>query len=323
MRRLESKTQLLFLRKMGLRDQAKRSGATHVFVPWVVNEPVVDFGLPTGVMIMDLAWRHYPAGWFDQSVEKLDEALRNWICSAEIAFPVSDATAIEVKFAFRGIDEKLCAVPHGAERRNQRRQEPRNKCPVFLTPASMTPNKGHLALLTAAIQLWKEGLDFTLIWMGRGSREGVISEQIAAEELSELQELYRKNESLISGRLDARGFVNYDELEHLYEKADRVILPSTYEGFGLPVLEALERGVRVICSDIAPFIEQVKRYDMESMVSWVKLAESGALMEAIRTAWGEIKNVNKAERKIAVKFRPDIWDWSAAAERYANTLRGL
>jgi len=284
---------------------------------------VVDFGLPTGVMVMDLAWRHDPTGWFDQSVEKLDETLRNWICSAEIAFPVSDSTAIEVKSVFSGIGEKLCVMLRGAEPRIQRQQEPQNKCAVFLTPASMTPNKGHLALLTAAIQLWKEGLDFTLIWMGSRSREVVTSEQIAAEELSELQVLYRKNKLLISGRLDARGFVSYDELEHLYEKADRVISPSTYEGFGLPILEALARGVRVIFLDIATFTEQAKRYDMEPMVSWVRLGESGALMEAIRTVWGEIKNATKGVRKTAVKFRPEIWDWSAAAELYANTLRGV
>ena len=39
------------------------------------------------------------------------------------------------------------------------------------------------------------------------------------------------------------------DLEGLYELADAVVFPSLYEGFGLPVLEAMARGVPVACSD--------------------------------------------------------------------------
>ena len=46
------------------------------------------------------------------------------------------------------------------------------------------------------------------------------------------------------------------ELEGLYRLADCVVLPSLYEGFGLPVLEAMARGVPVACSDI-PALREV------------------------------------------------------------------
>ena len=47
-----------------------------------------------------------------------------------------------------------------------------------------------------------------------------------------------------------------DELEGLYRVAGGVVLTSLYEGFGLPVLEAMVRGVAVACSDI-PALREV------------------------------------------------------------------
>jgi alpha-1,3-rhamnosyl/mannosyltransferase len=38
-------------------------------------------------------------------------------------------------------------------------------------------------------------------------------------------------------------------MEGLYALADAFVFPSLYEGFGLPVLEAMARGVPVACSD--------------------------------------------------------------------------
>ena len=44
------------------------------------------------------------------------------------------------------------------------------------------------------------------------------------------------------------GWVSRDELEALYSAAACFVFPSLYEGFGLPVLEAMTRGVPVACS---------------------------------------------------------------------------
>jgi glycosyltransferase involved in cell wall biosynthesis len=45
------------------------------------------------------------------------------------------------------------------------------------------------------------------------------------------------------------GWVSDEELEGLYAAAAAFVFPSLYEGFGLPVLEAMARGVPVACSD--------------------------------------------------------------------------
>lgn len=55
--------------------------------------------------------------------------------------------------------------------------------------------------------------------------------------------------------LELRGWVPELELERLYAEAYAVVCPSTYEGYGLPVAEALARGQAVVASDIPPHRE--------------------------------------------------------------------
>jgi glycosyltransferase involved in cell wall biosynthesis len=59
----------------------------------------------------------------------------------------------------------------------------------------------------------------------------------------------------VSGDVRPLGFVTATELDGLYALATASVLPSLYEGFGLPVLESLARGVPVACSDIGPLHE--------------------------------------------------------------------
>ncbi|MFF1571828.1 glycosyltransferase family 4 protein [Leifsonia sp. NPDC058292] len=52
------------------------------------------------------------------------------------------------------------------------------------------------------------------------------------------------------------GWVDDAEVERLYAEATAVVIPTLFEGFGLPVLEAMSRGCPVICSDI-PVLHEV------------------------------------------------------------------
>lgn len=44
------------------------------------------------------------------------------------------------------------------------------------------------------------------------------------------------------------GFITDDELVAVYRRAEVFVMPSTYEGFGLPVLEAMRLGTPVVCA---------------------------------------------------------------------------
>jgi glycosyltransferase involved in cell wall biosynthesis len=60
----------------------------------------------------------------------------------------------------------------------------------------------------------------------------------------------------VHGDVRLLGYQSSEQLESLYAAADCLVLPSLYEGFGLPVLEAMARSVPVACSDI-PVLREV------------------------------------------------------------------
>jgi glycosyltransferase involved in cell wall biosynthesis len=59
----------------------------------------------------------------------------------------------------------------------------------------------------------------------------------------------------VADRVRFPAWVEDDELEGLYQLADCFVLPSFEEGFGLPVLEAMARGVPVACSGVSSLPE--------------------------------------------------------------------
>jgi glycosyltransferase involved in cell wall biosynthesis len=59
----------------------------------------------------------------------------------------------------------------------------------------------------------------------------------------------------VEGDIRFRGWISTDELEGLWAIARAFVFPSIYEGFGLPVLEAMARGVPVACSNASALPE--------------------------------------------------------------------
>ena len=51
------------------------------------------------------------------------------------------------------------------------------------------------------------------------------------------------------------GYVSYERVRRLYRGADCVVFPTAFEGFGLPVMEAVESGKKILVSPLEVFDE--------------------------------------------------------------------
>lgn len=109
--------------------------------------------------------------------------------------------------------------------------------PRILCVGTIEGRKNHLALLTAADALWREGLDFELELIGLPKHD------TATPALELLGRLRTEGRTLIY-----HGTVNEAALHQAYARATFTVYPSLMEGFGLPVLESLQHGKPCVCS---------------------------------------------------------------------------
>lgn len=108
--------------------------------------------------------------------------------------------------------------------------------PFMIYPASTWPHKNHLRLLEALrLLVDRKGFDGDLLLTG--AEMGGHAEIAAA--ITRLDLL---------SRVRWLGYVKQDKLPCLYNLARLMVFPSLFEGFGLPVVEAMASGCPVVCS---------------------------------------------------------------------------
>jgi glycosyltransferase involved in cell wall biosynthesis len=134
----------------------------------------------------------------------------------------------------------------------------------ILTVSDISPRKNQLRLIEAFELVYQNclcsGAELMIV--------GLLRREIPGFE-STLRDIQRRNSGI---KITLAGYVPDSEILSLYEEADIFVYPSLYEGFGLPVLEAMACGCPVIVSNISSLREVVGEagmlvdpYDVEAL----------------------------------------------------------
>jgi glycosyltransferase involved in cell wall biosynthesis len=183
------------------------------------------------VVIHDAAPLRHP-GWYSRAYAELQRrALPLVARRARRVITVSEFSRRELA-ELLGVESDV--VYGGVDARFDPAAEPADLGrPYVLCVASQTARKNLAALVPAARALAREGVE---IAVAGGHRP-----QFAAERgLDALRLLGHVDDALLPG---------------LYAGAEAFVLPSLYEGFGLPVLEAMASGTPVLAADLAALPE--------------------------------------------------------------------
>lgn len=199
-------------------------------------------------------------------------------------------------------DEKFRPVPAGAASSSIESIPG----PYILNVGTLEPRKNLAGLLRAFADARSKGMPHTLVvcgapgW-GRSPLAGLM------------RELALDNAVVFTG------FVEDADLTHLYAGADFFVYPSLYEGFGLPVLEAMACGTPVITSNVSSLPEVAG--DAALLVDPRSMKElSGAMLKLtgdanLRTAMRD-RGIIQAARFSWERTAQETW------ELYENMLHG-
>jgi len=209
---------------------------------------------------------------------------------ADHVFVVSERTKRDVVELYGVQDERVTVTPNGVDPAFFPAQEGvgtwvhmRN---YLLFVGAIQPRKNPMAALEAA-----QAVGLPLVVAG--------PEKDAA--------LARR---LREGGADLRGYVDKGELADLYRGAAALLLPSRYEGFGLPVLEAMACGTPVVASAD----DALREVAGDAAV----YSGDGDLAGAVREALAR-----RDELRAAGLARAGLFTWRETAARTADVYRRL
>jgi glycosyltransferase involved in cell wall biosynthesis len=278
------------------------------------NHP--NLSIPTFGIVYDI---NFQQKWRKRCIDNV----RNWCKYSNGILTISESAKQEVSTIVNGLSSKLTAVPLAINNPSRSisskpEQSKPSIVPTLFYPASLNPHKNHANLLEALQLLHSNGYQFNLVLSGYGTDKLLGNSALDHPCLEAARLILRRSNLAFRACVEIHGMVQQDYLECLFARADYVVLPSTYEGFGLPLSEALARGVPVICSDLPAFQEQLDHYAIEQGVSVVSSNSASDWATAIRSELDRPFNQRLAPPRI-----PDVrerWSWSDVANAYLNYM---
>ncbi len=216
---------------------------------------------------------------------------------ADRVITVSHASAADIERELRLPAERVAVVPNGVTAPPSPPPAPadagQGPRPLALSVASDLPHK-NLGALVDGLALVPAGARPVLAFAGHGTDTGELRARAA--------------ERGVAGDVRLLGAVAADRLEALYAAAALVVTATRFEGFGLPVLEAMARGVPVACSDL-PVLREVAG----DAAVWLDPGDPATIGRAISAALGDAERLRAAGRVQAGRF-----SWAAAARATAG-----
>jgi glycosyltransferase involved in cell wall biosynthesis len=203
-------------------------------------------------VIHDINFHHYPKDLSKTVAAYYNHYFPRFAAKADYIATVSEFSRRDIAATYHIPEEKIGVVYNGVSEgfasldeasRKQVREQYTGGVPYFFYVGSLQPRK-NLAVLMKAFDRFKaqSGLDFKLILAG--------SKYLWDREMeSVFRASPHRQDILLPGRLPEK------ELHRLMASAHALTYVPKYEGFGIPVIEAMASGVPVIASEVSSIPE--------------------------------------------------------------------
>jgi len=271
--------------------------------------PPVRGRVPTLLTVHDLSFIQYPETFPPALVNYLNKVVPASVARASHILADSASTmrdlqsmwgvaADKITVLYSGVNERFRPATHAAVTRQVRERYGLGEAPFVLAVGTVQPRKNY-ELLVRAFRPVAEKLPHSLViaggrgWLGEG-----LPAEIERQGLGE--------------RIHLIGFVDDADLPALYSAAELLAFPSLYEGFGLPLLEAMACGTPVVTSNASSLPEVAADGSAVLLSPHDEAAWSATLLDVLTDEAAR-------SRLIQAGFaRAQHFGWEAAARQLAE-----
>ncbi len=270
---------------------------TH-YAPLFLNCPLV-------ISILDVSYKYFPELFKKKDLYKLSLWGKFSVKKASSIITISGSSKDDIMKEYGVSEAKISIIPVGIK---EIIKEKMNKVsflkkysienPYILFVGTLQPRKNVERLIEAFSKLKNTDIDLVLVGKKGWQYENILK---APEKFG------------VSSRVDFLHNVSNEDLPLFYENAVCFVLPSLYEGFGLPVLEAMKYGCPVATSDVSSLPEAggdaAVYFDPEDV-------------DSISTKLAELVDNKELRSKLVQKGYAHIkkFSWEKSAEQVLKTL---
>lgn len=198
--------------------------------------------------IHDLGFKHKPELYSKSQLKRLERAHARAASRADHIIASTEATKRDIERFYNVDPNKMSVIRYGYDTSAfkvrpetdpdvERVRRSYGLPPRYLVYVGRLERKKGLETFIEAYKEWKEKTktDIELVLIGVQGAVGYEDIKDAIGDRTDIHEL---------------GYVGYEDMAHIVSGAHAYVFPTRFEGFGMPVLEALASGVPLICSDL-------------------------------------------------------------------------
>jgi len=266
--------------------------------------PPINKKTPTLLTIHDLSFIRYPETFTPELVAYLNQIVPWSINRATHILADSKTTKddlvtqwnvdpVKVSVLYSGVGGNFEPITNPRSIKNVRKKYDLGDKPYLISVGTVQPRKNYRMLIRAFRPVAENFPNDLIIVGGKGWMHDQILGEVEAQGLH--------------GRVKFLGYVDDSDLPALYSAATILASPSLYEGFGLPILEAMACGVPVIASNVSSLPEVV--------------GDAGVLLPTEDTdAWSQammnlIEDMSQRTKLVGAGFlRARQFTWSKSAK---------
>jgi glycosyltransferase involved in cell wall biosynthesis len=263
--------------------------------------------------IMDLSYMKFPQLFKSNDMYKLTNWTRYSVSHTDRIFTISEASKRDIINAYQVQPEKVVVTYPGIETKNIKmsdKSEITHKYKIssnfILAVGTLQPRKNYIKLIEAfSIFLRQNKQRFESLQLVIVGKKGWMYDEI----------IKAPQKFGVSDQVKFLDFVDDSDLPALYKNAICYVLPSLYEGFGLPVAEAMSFGCPVVVSNNSSLPEIAGKAGI-----YIDPENPTSIAEGMLTAVRQ-RNLIQGRQRIKTGFEQvKKFSWEKAARETLRTL---